>query len=76
MPDWDPNRVSLFLRRIGLKQYATVVREYGVDGGSVLMLDGEDFDNMNIHSKIHRRKIEVELRRIFNPKGGLKGIDR
>jgi hypothetical protein len=40
------------------------------------MLDGEDYENMNIHSKIHRRKIEVELRRIFNPKGGLKGIDK
>ena len=38
------------------------------------MLDNEDYENMEIMSKIHRRKIEVELRRIFQPKD-VKGIN-
>ena len=75
VPEWSADRVSLFFRRIGLKQYAKIVQEYGIDGSSALMLDGEDFDNMNIKSKIHRRKIEVELRRVYNPVDGLRGIN-
>jgi len=69
VPDWSPARVGLFLRRIGLKRYASLMVDYGVDGGSVLMLDAEDYDNMGITSRIHRRKIEVELARIYVPKG-------
>ena len=69
VPDWTPHQVSIFLRRIGLKQYAGLMLEYGVDGSSALMLDDEDFTNMNIMSKVHRRKIYVELRRVYKTDG-------
>ena len=63
IPDWDVERTILFLRRIGLKQYADTFRDYGVDGRAFLLLDGEDFDNLEVWSKVHRRKILMEIHR-------------
>jgi len=63
--EWNVERVSLFLRRIGLKQYVKQLANYGVDGRSLALLDDEDFDNIEIWNKVHRRKIQYEVKRIF-----------
>jgi hypothetical protein len=42
VPDWNVDRVALFLRRIGLKQYVEKMRTYDVDGTTLLLLDDED----------------------------------
>jgi hypothetical protein len=63
--EWDMKRVILWLRRIGLKIYAGKFEEYEVDGRALVLLDDEDFDNMEIFNKIHRKKIWVEIKRIF-----------
>ena len=58
-------KVIVFIRRLGLKVYAAKFREYEVDGKALVLLDDEDFDNMEISSRIHRKKIRVEVDRIF-----------
>ena len=63
IPDWDVERVCLFLRRIGLKQYVRTFRDYGTDGRALVLLDGEDFDNLEVWSKVHRKKILMEIHR-------------
>eukprot|EP01031_Cornospumella_fuschlensis_P039725 gene39725-48366_t len=50
VPDWTVERVSLFLRRIGLKQYVETMRSYHVDGNALVLLDDEDFTNLGITS--------------------------
>jgi hypothetical protein len=52
-------QVSLFLRRIGLKQYVIIFRNYGVDGRALILLDEEDFENLYITNRVHIRKIQV-----------------
>lgn len=72
---WDPNRisdwsideVSLFMRRIGLKQYKETMRSYQVDGNALVLLDDEDYENMGITNRVAIRKIRVEIDRIFRP---------
>jgi hypothetical protein len=72
---WDPNRVSdwtieevsIFLRRIGLKQYVDTMKGYEVDGNALVLLDEEDYENLKIINRVHIRKIEVEIQRIFRP---------
>jgi hypothetical protein len=68
IPNWKMERVVLFIRRIGLKQYAERFEEYGVNGNALLQLDMEDYHNMEIFNKVHITKIKVEMTRIFNPK--------
>ncbi len=62
--------MALFLRRIGLKQYLDTFRSYEVDGRALVLLDAEDYDNLHITSRVHIRKIQVEIARIYrsNPK--------
>jgi hypothetical protein len=48
-----------------LKQYVQRFYDYGVDGNMLLLLDDEDFDNLEVFSGVHRKKITVELERIF-----------
>lgn len=67
VPDWNVEQVSLFLRRIGLKQYVEKMRTYGVDGNALILLDDEDYDNLVITNKIHRKKIAVEIDKIYQP---------
>ena len=45
--------------------YVGKFEEYDVDGRALVLLDDEDFDNMEIWNKIHRKKIWVEIKRIF-----------
>lgn len=67
--EWTSEQVYLFLRRLGLKQYIQKFREYGVIGRTLLLLDEEDYMNMEISNKIHTKKIEVELSKIYtNPR--------
>jgi hypothetical protein len=75
VPDWPIERVRLFLRRIGMKQYLVPFGAYGVDGKVLPLLDKEDFDNMKIFNKVHIRKIKVELAKIFQPKDKLYKSD-
>ena len=64
-----PCQVSLFLRRIGLKQYVQIFRNYNVDGKALILLDEEDFENLYITSRVHIRKIQVEILRIYRNTG-------
>jgi len=41
-------QVSIFLRRMGLKQYVDIFNSYDVDGQALVLLDEEDFANMEI----------------------------
>jgi len=69
VPDWSKERVSLFLRRLGLKQYVQVFYNYGVDGRTMILLDGEDYENLEVFNKVHIRKIQVEIMRIWKKSG-------
>jgi hypothetical protein len=70
---WDPNnieewsmeRVALFLRRIGLKHLVDAFQYYGVNGKTLLLLDQEDYSNMEIYNRIEIKKIEVEIAKIY-----------
>mmetsp|Transcript_17064 Transcript_17064/g.28887 ORF Transcript_17064/g.28887 Transcript_17064/m.28887 type:complete len:595 (-) Transcript_17064:297-2081(-) len=63
--DWNLERVSLFLRRIGLKQYVQTFYNYGVDGRGLILLDEEDYENLYVTNRVHIRKIQVEIKRIY-----------
>eukprot|EP01038_Epipyxis_sp_PR26KG_P009811 gene9811-13202_t len=67
VPDWSIERVSLFLRRIGLKRYVDIFKSYDVDGNTLVLLDDEDYANLNITNKLHITKIRVEIKRIYKP---------
>lgn len=64
IPDWDVDRVSIFLRRIGLKQYVRTFRDYGTNGRALVLLDSEDFENLEVWSRVHRKKILTEINRV------------
>ncbi len=51
--------MSLFLRRIGLKQYVQIFRNYNVNGKTLILLDEEDYENLFITNRVHIRKIQV-----------------
>ena len=53
------------MRRIGLKQYVDTMVHYEVDGNALLLLDNEDFENMNITNRLHIKKIRVEIEKIY-----------
>ncbi len=40
-------------------------KNYEVDGKALVMLDDEDFENLNIKNKVHIKKILVEMKRIY-----------
>lgn len=61
IPDWSQEEVSIFLRRIKLKQYVETMSLYGVDGNALVLLDNEDYENLNITSALHREKIRTEI---------------
>ena len=67
--DWDLDRVSLFLRRIGLKQYVQIFRNYSVNGKALILLDEEDYENLYVLNRVHIRKIQVEIKRIYKATG-------
>lgn len=79
---WDPNRVSdwsieqvsLFLRRIGLKQYVEKMKSYNVDGNALVLLDDEDYENLDITNRLHIRKIRVEISNIFDERQQAKVV--
>lgn len=65
IPGWGKEEVKLFLRRIGMKKYAQSFYDYEIDGKGLLLLDDEDFENLEIDSIIHRKKIKVETKRVY-----------
>ena len=48
-----------------LGQYAKTFHDYGVDGLMLMRLIGEDYDNLEVTSFVHRKKIELELEKIL-----------
>lgn len=42
------------------------MRQYCVDGNALMLLDEEDFENMKITSRIHIKKLKVEIDRIYS----------
>ena len=65
IPTWEKADVKMFLRRIGFKKYAENLFNYNVDGRALLLMDDEDFDNVDIFNKIHRKKIRVEVKKRY-----------
>lgn len=61
IPDWTTDDVVMLLRRLGMKQYVKKFVDYGVDGVTLLLLDGEDFDNLNVYNRVHIRRIQLEV---------------
>ncbi len=61
IPIWTTDDVFTFLRRIGFRKYAARLKEYGIDGKALLLIDDEDFENLDIINKIHRKKIKAEV---------------
>ena len=57
----------IFIRRLGLKQYAKEFKQYGVDGRTLLLLDIDDYPNVGVTNIIHIKKIIVELDKIYPP---------
>jgi hypothetical protein len=53
------------MRRIGLGQYLDTFRSYEVDGKALVLLDGEDYENLQITNRVHIRKIQVEIDKIW-----------
>ena len=51
MPDWPPARVQLFLRRLGLRKYVRSFEQFGIDGAALVLMDDEDFDNLEVWSR-------------------------
>jgi hypothetical protein len=69
IPDWSEYQVNVFMRRIGLGQYLKNFKSYGVDGYTFVLLDYEDYENMDIFNRVHIRKIQVEIAKIFKMEG-------
>lgn len=44
------------------------MKSYQVDGNALILLDDEDYDNLGIFNRIHKKKITVEIGKIFSPK--------
>lgn len=57
----------MFIRKLGYKQYAEDIINFKVDGRTLLLLDTQDFANINITDIIHIRKIQVEIDRLWPP---------
>jgi len=69
VPDWTQYQVSVFMRRIGLGQYLKNFKSYEVDGYTFVLLDYEDYENMDIFNRVHIRKIQVEIAKIYKMDG-------
>jgi hypothetical protein len=61
IPNWSLEEVCLFVRRLGFKQYVPDLIKYRVDGRTLLLLDTGDYPSININTRLHIRRIQVEI---------------
>ena len=59
------DEVALFFRRIGFKIYTQHIYDFKIDGKTLLFLDDDDFQFINIFNKLHIKKIAVEIHRRY-----------
>lgn len=64
---WTPEQTALFIRRLGMRKYGydAIIRKYKIDGQLLLFFQTEDFEDVGIKNRVHIRRIEVELQKIF-----------
>ena len=63
--NWDGDAVSGWLERIGLGQYAAIFESQEVDGELLDLLSDADLDDdLGVHSRLHRKKILLEISRL------------
>jgi len=67
IPEWSVYEVCVFFRRLGYRDYVKDLKTFKVDGRTLLLLDTQDYANINITDKIHIRKIQVEIDRLWPP---------
>jgi hypothetical protein len=60
-------QVCLFIRRLGYKEYVPDLIKYHVDGRTLLLLDTGDYPSINITTRLHIRKIQVEIDKRYPP---------
>lgn len=65
IPSWTVDEVVLFFRRIGFKAYVRYVYDFKIDGKTLLLLDDDDFQFINIYNKLHIKKIAIEIERRY-----------
>jgi hypothetical protein len=64
--DWTVSQVSDWLRAINLDQYIASFTEAKIDGTCLVVgLDDDSLQELNVSMKIHRKKIENELKKLF-----------
>jgi hypothetical protein len=61
IPNWTVEEVCLFIRRLGFKQYVSDLKKFRVDGRTLLLLDTGDYPSINITTRLHIRRIQVEI---------------
>ena len=63
IPSWNVEDVVLFFRRLGFKSYVRYLYNFNIDGNTLLMLDEDDYQFINIYNKLHIKKIMIEVNR-------------
>jgi hypothetical protein len=59
--------VCIFVRRLGFKAYVPDLIKYRVDGRTLLLLDTGDYPSININTRLHIRRIQVEIDKRWPP---------
>jgi hypothetical protein len=64
---WNVDRVVLFIRRLGYRKfgYCDILKRFNIDGQLVLFFDNDDFADIGIRNRIHIRRIQIELEKIY-----------
>jgi hypothetical protein len=64
---WTVEQTVMFIRRLGMRKYGydEIIRKYKIDGQLLLFFQAEDFADVGIKNRVHIRRIEVELQKIF-----------
>jgi len=65
VPDWNIERITIFMRRLGLRQYVELVNKYAIDGRTLLLLEESDFLLMGVTTTIHAKKIMLALEDVY-----------
>lgn len=55
------------MRRLGFKAYVPDLIKYRVDGRTLLLLDTGDYPSININTRLHIRRIQVEIDKRWPP---------
>lgn len=57
----------IFIRRLGYKKYGyiEILKKFNIDGQLLLFFDVNDFADIGIRNRIHVRRIQIELNKIY-----------